>query len=490
MHIFLENNPYKFDVEQTAIMLMPARSPRVTDAPPPRAVLEEDYAVCGLKIAEKSAMATCMLKLDGKRVTKACRYVYEEGDEDRREGEIRHTVRRSVYKAYTELTGKRPAWGALSGVRPAKLARGFISDGLSPADTVKKLMSRYYIAEEKALLAVQCAAEAIELKAGLSPSDTAVYIGVPYCPTRCAYCSFFSRAADDAPPGQISKYLDALIAEISAAALALSAAGRTVKALYIGGGTPTTLSADALALLLENSRRLPLVRDCEITLECGRPDTMTREKLQAAKAGGVTRVSVNPQSFSERVLSAIGRVHGIDAVYEAYELARGLGFEVNMDLIAGLPEDSLAAFADGVRSAVGLRPENITVHTLAIKKGSAFAAAAPTLPPPDTVAAMLDAARAELVSAGYFPYYLYRQKYMSGSFENVGYSLEGRICEYNIYMMEELLPVIACGAGAATKLVSPDEREISRLTNPKFPEEYIARIDELTAAKRALHLKL
>lgn len=482
MRIYMTDNTYKFDVEQTAIILFPERTPRVECAPPPRASVEEDYGVSVLSILPKSVAATFTLQLDGKLCRETARSVFADGlTEEERKTEIRHTLRRSVYKAYVELTGDKPAWGALAGVRPAKLARKLIEEGRSEEQARRLLESRYCIRRDKAQLALAAARTALDLKAQMTPQDAAVYIGIPFCPSRCAYCSFISKSASAAGQEEIGRYLEVLTEEIAATGRQLDAAGGRVQAIYIGGGTPTVLSAAQLEKLLAAVRAaFHPAGGCEFTLEAGRPDTITREKLDAAAGGGVNRISVNPQTFSNRVLALAGRKHTVEDIYRVYELARETGaFAINMDLIAGLPGDSLAGFAGSVTDACGLRPENVTVHTLALKKGSALTEGGARLLPPKTIEAMLAAGERILRENGYEPYYLYRQKYSGGSFENVGYARDGQICRYNLYMMDELMPVVSCGAGAVTKLGFDGAGEVVRIANPKYPEDYIRRRDEI-----------
>ena len=489
MHIYMTDPTYKFDVEQTAIILFPERTPRVECMAPPRASIQEDYGVAALSILPKSVAATFLLQLDGKLCRETARSVFSPGmTEEEKKTEIRHTIRRSVYKAFVSLTGIKPAWGALAGVRPAKLARKLIEEGRTEEEARRQLESRYCIRHDKAMLALAAARASLDLKAAMKPLDASVYVGIPFCPTRCAYCSFISKSASAAGAAEIDRYLDVLKAEIAAAGEQMTQAGTQIQSVYIGGGTPTTLSAEQLTRLLEAIRQaFPLADGMEFTLEAGRPDTITREKLTAAAAGGVNRISINPQTFSNRVLALVGRKHTVEDIYRVFDMAREVGdFKINMDLIAGLPGDSLAGFANSVTSACSLAPDNITVHTLALKKGSALTeqirenggakwhtAAA--------IEEMLGAGEQILHENGYAPYYLYRQKYSGGSFENVGYARDGAICRYNIYMMDELMPVVSCGAGAVTKLGFDGDGQVLRIANPKYPEDYIRRADEVIA---------
>jgi oxygen-independent coproporphyrinogen-3 oxidase len=324
----------------------------------------------------------------------------------------------------------------------------------------------------------------MDVKAGLKPEEVSLYVGIPFCPSRCAYCSFISAAVGSALK-LVEPYLDALFLEIDATGEAARRAGLAVKSVYIGGGTPTTLSAQQLSALMKKLRAaFDLSRCVEFTVEAGRPDTITREKLAAIAANGGDRVSVNPQSMDDEVLRAMGRAHTAAEILTAYELVRASGVScVNMDLIAGLPKDTAGGFRCSLDTVLALSPENITVHTLALKKGSRLMEEGGQLPDDKAVAAMLDYAHLALREAGYRPYYLYRQKFMSGSFENVGWCKPGFESIYNICMMEELHTILSLGAGGVTKLVDAENGRIVRLNNPKYPQEYIRDREKMIAEK-------
>ncbi len=484
MLIYMVDNPYRFDVEQTAIILMPSLNPSVTNEEPPRAPISEDYAVSTLIPGPKSIRADFFLQIGGQSCTETCISVFDEdADEEYKKTETRHTIRRSVFKAYVKLTNDKPAWGALAGVRPVKLARGFLEEGKSPTEVSRLLENRYYVRKDKVKMLLECATHSLALKSELEPFDAALYVGIPYCPTRCSYCSFTSKATHTQE--ELDEYLKALTLEIHALSKSLEISkGRVkLKAVYIGGGTPTVLNEVQLSALLATiGNAFTLAKDCEYTVEAGRPDTITIEKLEAIVSGGAERISINPQSFSQRVLRNIGRKHGVDEIYRAFEKANSVpGLKVNMDLIAGLPGDNLAGFAVSVKSAVELSPENITVHTLAVKKGATIAKESFEHTKPEIIHEMLKLSEEMLREQNYNPYYLYRQKYSGGSFENVGYARLNEICRYNIYMMDELLPVLGVGAGAVTKLGA--DGQITRLTNPKYGVDYMRQIEDVLLKK-------
>ena len=397
---------------------------------------------------------------------------------------VQHALKMAFYQAGCALLGQEPPWGALTGVRPVKRPTRARLAGATEAEAIAQLEREYRVSPVRAALAADCARATLAAQRQLGEKQVSVYVGIPFCPTRCAYCSFVS-----ADVGRTLKlvepYLQLLLEEVDATGRALREAGLTVRSFYMGGGTPTTLSADQLDRLLARCEQsLPLQSCIEYTVEAGRPDTITREKLIAIREGGGNRISVNPQTMSDPVLAAIGRSHRAQDIRRAYALARETGVgAVNMDLIAGLPADTPAVFRRTVEEVLAMAPENITVHTLALKKGARLRQEETPLPSGTDVAAMLDFAWAALRQAGYLPYYLYRQKFMSGSFENVGWCKPGFVNVYNICMMEELHTVLSLGAGGVTKLV--EGGVVRRLANPKYPQEYLRNMGAIQAEKAA-----
>ena len=323
---------------------------------------------------------------------------------------------------------------------------------------------------------------AVEAAGGLGPRDIAVYVGIPFCPTRCAYCSFVSQSVEKSfslvPP-----YVDALVREIAAGGAMARRQNLRVRAFYMGGGTPTTLTAEQMDRVLTAFEEAFDTADCgEITVEAGRPDTITAEKLEVLRRHGVTRVSVNPQTMEDQVLRAIGRRHTAADIVSACQLVAKYGFpHVNMDLIAGLPQDTEAGFRRSLERCLEFGTDNITVHTLALKKGSRILLEGLAVPGAGEVAGMLDYAEKTLRAAGYGPYYLYRQKYMSGSFENIGWTRPGGVCWYNVYIMSELCSILSFGAGGSTKMVVPGTNRIQRVFNLKYPKEYTERPEKALA---------
>jgi oxygen-independent coproporphyrinogen-3 oxidase len=379
--------------------------------------------------------------------------------------EVQRALKMSFYRAAVQLLPTAPAWGAVSGVKPARLALCGID-----------LEREFFVSPGRAALAGSAARFAESAYRTLAANDAVLYVGIPFCPTRCSYCSFISLGAAG-NTALIEPYLDALNREIESVSGTVAERGERIRAIYIGGGTPTTLSAAQLtALLTELHGKFDLSACSDITVEAGRPDTITPEKVYALKAAGVTRISVNPQTMNDAVLRKIGRGHSAEDSLRAFGTAKEAGFRhINMDLIAGLPLDTPDSFRGSIDKCLALAPDNLTLHTLTLKRGSLMKE---TSEQPDitseTVGEMLDYAFAELRKRGYEPYYLYRQKYSVG-FENSGWTLPGAECLYNIVMMEELRSVYALGAGGSSKQVSRENGNfrVTRSFNKKYPKEYI-----------------
>lgn len=479
MNLFFSGHQEKYAVEQTLLTLFPQERPVYPTTPP-----GGDNELC-LSFSRGTTWATAraVLRRDGQTYTRQCRVAVAglpPDDPVVTTRLTRRTLQRAFYLAAVDCLGAEPPWGMLSGVRPVKLPTRALEAGATPRQAEAMLRNQYRVSPLRRRLAVDCAQASLAVKERLLPQEVSLYVGIPFCPTRCAYCSFISSSGS--ANRLIPAYLDALDEEIDAAAAALRAAGRTVRTVYLGGGTPTTLDAPQLAHLLDHLRTaFALDPQAEFTVEAGRPDTITREKLLALRTGGANRISVNPQTMSDQVLAAIGRSHSAQQIREAYALARQVDVgAINMDLIAGLPADTLAGFQATVEEVITLDPENITVHTLALKRGARLRQEDTPLPDGPTVAAMLDFAWDALDRAGYVPYYLYRQKFMSGGFENVGWCKPGWASEYNICMMEELHTVLSLGAGGVTKFVG--EGTVRRAANPKYPQEYLPQLRAEKAA--------
>ena len=485
MKLYLRGHDYKYAAEQMLLTLFPGQRPLYPAEPPAEG---EDFLVLTLTRENGRAEGEAQLRWQGK--TYASRdSIPDPGEPGETEADraYQQLLKLCFYRCGTAALGREPPWGAMTGVRPVKIPTKALLRGESEAEAERRLREIYHVTPQRVRLAMDCARASVAARKSLRPDEVSLYVGIPFCPTRCAYCSFISADVKRALQ-LLEPYLDALEREIAAAGDLLRRSGLFVRTIYFGGGTPTTLSAPQLERVMGAlEAHLDLSRLTEYTVEAGRPDTITPEKLSVLRSHGVGRVSVNPQSMSDEVLAAMGRSHTAADIRRAMADVRAAGFGVvNMDLIAGLPRDSAAGFAASLEEVLSLAPENITVHTLALKKGSRLMADPEALPSAGAVSAMLDGADEALRGAGYVPYYLYRQKYMSGSFENVGWCRPGTENLYNIAMMEELHTVLALGGGGMTKLVDPDSGRILRIPNAKYPYEYIQSIETCLAEKEAL----
>ena len=398
----------------------------------------------------------------------------------------RRALQQSFYLAAVQLLPEIPAWGALAGVRPTKITTKHLLEGGTEKSAKDLLKDVYYVTPARRELAVDCSISTVNAARLLEPKDLSLYIGIPFCPTRCAYCSFVSRSVGKRTE-LLEPYLEALMKELTATGTLLANSGRKVRTIYIGGGTPTTLSAEQMARLLDAVHdSFDLSRCIEFTVEGGRPDTLDAQKLQTIRQHGADRMSINPQSMIDSVLRASGRPHRSDDVRRSYAQAVEAGYKaINMDLIAGLPTDTVEGFCRSLDEVAALNPANITVHTLALKKGADLFERRENLPTAAEVTEMVAYANQTLRTLGYKPYYLYRQKYMSGSFENVGWSRDNLDCLYNIYMMEEVHTILSLGGGGMNKVNFPDG-SLKRFHNPKFPEQYIEMIDDVLRQKQEL----
>lgn len=395
-----------------------------------------------------------------------------------------------MYKVLTDLTGYVPKWGLLTGIRPSKLLIALQKE-MGTENAARYFTERFFVAPEKTALAESVAAREDAIIQTSKPDSCSLYVSIPFCPTRCSYCSFVSHAISSPSVKKlIPDYVALLSQEIAETGKMAKELGLRLESVYFGGGTPTTLSAEELGTLLaavDKAFDLSGVR--EYTVEAGRPDTITKEKLDALYRGGVTRISINPQTFNNQVLENIGRKHTAAMTEEAFIAARNAGFHnINMDLIAGLPGDTTDSFASSIDKAISFTPENITVHTLSLKRSSNMGTSGTQIDRSQGLAAdeMLHYAYKALTEQAYSPYYMYRQARTLGNLENTGYTKDGFECLYNIFMMEECHTVFAVGAGAVTKLKAPHGKEIERIFNYKYPYEYISGFSELQKRKAAI----
>ena len=395
-------------------------------------------------------------------------------------------VGRAVFAAGKELLGHTPPWGILTGVRPAKVANTILRSGNGILKTKKILRDEYFLNPQKAALAVSVANAEYKIMKRTAQDTCSLYISIPFCPSRCAYCSFVSYTTKRLL-SMIDEYLDAMLLDLDSTLRTIKKLGLRLTTIYIGGGTPTTLNPEQLERLMSKiDEYVDTAELLEFTLEAGRPDTITREKLEVAKKHGVSRVSVNPQTLNDDILREIGRHHSVEDFYKAYAIAKEVGFrDINVDLIAGLPGDDFKNFSETVDKIIDLQPTNITVHTFCVKKASDALRNNSSIYSLSGGDATKSVSYSQLKTkfAGYKPYYMYRQKNTVGNLENVGFSTEGHEGLYNVYMMEEFQTIFAVGAGAVTKLVKfengyKSEPKMQRFFRPKYPYEYIREANE------------
>lgn len=398
----------------------------------------------------------------------------------------KNIAKRFLYDRLCALTGKAPDWGTLTGVRPVKLAgEVFDRTGESVDQTFHTLIREYRMSEEKARLLLDLVRYQRSTLGKSDPRAIGLYIGIPFCPTRCVYCSFPSNQVSY---DKIGLYLEALLQEIVFVGEEMNRLGWYPESVYVGGGTPTTLSAEDLTRLLSAVRNaFDLSKTREFTVEAGRPDTITEEKLQAILQAGAERISINPQSMKDQTLELIGRSHTAEEIRTAFSMAKQAGVPlINADLIAGLPREEGQDFQSSLDEIIGFQPANITVHTLAVKRASKLKEIADGYQyrQGEVVRDMLERARTTLALAGYDPYYLYRQKQMAGNFENVGYAKKNTASLYNIRIMEENQTIIALGAGGISKKFYPEENRLVRVPNVSNYEIYIQRLSEMLLRKK------
>ena len=400
----------------------------------------------------------------------------------------KNVVKKMFYQMLMERTGTRLPWGSLTGIRPTKIALTRLEEGWS-GDDIRSFMKETYMAsDEKINLSLEIAAREKKL---LEPLDYergySLYVGIPFCPTTCLYCSFTSYPISKWT-GRTGLYLEALFKELEYTAGKMK--GRPLDTIYFGGGTPTSLPAEDIhAILCKLEDLFDTAHALEFTVEAGRPDSITEEKLQVLRDHGITRISINPQTMNQKTLDLIGRRHTVEMVKERFWMAREMGFDnINMDLIMGLPEEDMDDVRHTLHEVKKLAPDSLTVHSLAIKRAARlnmFKEQYGDLKISNTPG-MIDLSAACAREMGMEPYYLYRQKNMAGNFENVGYSLPGKACIYNILIMEEMQTIAACGAGTTTKVVFPSENRRERCENVKEVEQYISRIDEMIGRKEKI----
>lgn len=466
MTLIFSNHKFQYEIERLFRSFFPPMELKLsTDT----ADAQGDYCLTECAEDGNSVTLSVQLSCDGKSYSMS-RTVPVSTPVKEQEREISVLL----YKALREYTGRDLPWGILTGVRPVK-----VLSKLTDAQALQSLL----VSSRKLQLARRIEQVQKPLEDSIPTNSFSLYVSIPFCPTRCSYCSFVSHSVSQAA-ARLDEYLRRVCEEMKQLATISRHLGLIPDTIYFGGGTPTVLSAEQLKRLFAALECFDLSHIREFTVEAGRPDTITIEKLKAIKSAGAGRISVNPQTMNDQVLKAIGRAHDSAQTEQAFLMAREIGFDViNMDLIAGLPTDNFDSFAASLDAVCGLSPENITVHSLSLKRAAALFRENSGNTPGEAEK-MIDYAHSKLAECGYVPYYLYRQKNTADNQENTGYAKPG--CEnlYNTYIMEELQTILAVGAGASTKLVDRKNGRIKRITNHKYPYEYLDRFTDILENKR------
>ncbi len=477
MRLCLINNNFRYEIEKLTRLFLPFEKIEFFETEEP-----DDFCLV-TKIEDLSAKAT--LYFEG-QVFKFSRNIEKITEDDEKNAELFLAL--AVFDCFTSATGYFPDWGILTGVRPAKLLSRLKKEKGEQA--ALDYFSNYLMVNPKKISLCDATIRGEDAITSMSSSDSfSLYISIPFCPTRCSYCSFVSHSVEHAKK-LIPQYVERLCEEIKITGEIARQNKLSLKTIYFGGGTPTTLSSDQLSLIMKTvSESFDISKVLEYTVEAGRPDTITRDKLLAIKKGGATRISINPQTMNNDVLLAIGRNHTSEQTVDAFKLARECGFSnINMDLIAGLPNDTFESFKNTLSQVILLDPESVTVHSLSMKRSSHLTQQGklPEIEVGKIASDMVDYANEILNSNGILPYYMYRQSKTVGNLENVGYSKAGYECLYNVFIMDETHSILACGASAVTKLREPYGDYIERVFNYKYPYEYINNFDEIISRKNRI----
>lgn len=468
MILVIDSHPFRYEIEALCRMFLHGRELKITEDAS-ESYCDGDYiytAVAGEKAIVKA-------KIDGK---------YEEAERNTGKEPARD-MEKAAFTVLTKLLGIRPKWGVLTGIRPVKLAMALYDRGFTSEEIYGIMKEEYLVSDEKLRLLISTMEHETAIRLSSGPNSISLYISIPFCPSRCSYCTFTSHSIEKAAK-LIPQYVSLLCTELDDIAVLIKELGLRLETVYMGGGTPTVLTAEQLDRVLSTvNAKFDMSAVREITVEAGRPDTITKEKLEVLKKNGVGRISINPQTMDDSVLAAIGRKHTSADVKAAFMLAKEVGFDsINMDLISGLPGDNTEKFKSTVEQVIAMEPDNITLHTLTVKRGAELAPMAQSVFA-SAVDDMNEYAYAEFEKAGYFPYYLYRQKGTVDNLENVGFCKAGKEGIYNIFIMDETHSIISAGAGGVTKMKAPYGKKIERIFNFKYPYEYIDRFELMNERK-------
>lgn len=474
MILVMRGHDFFYEIESLCRLFYPYEKFEYTDRPPE----EGDFLSAVIERGEEQDCYLAAARVAG---------VYDQSSETAQktaEKEEKRLLAVLLYKILCEKTGKKPLWGVLTGIHPVKTFR-LLSGEIGEEEAARYFANEYLVSQEKISMARRTLRNQQKYLHAMDPRSFALYLSIPFCPTRCSYCSFVSQSVEKSRK-LIPQYVKLLCEELRYTGKIARELSLRMTSAYLGGGTPTVLTAQELDEVLAALKESFDFSDCgEFTVEAGRPDTITREKLRVMKRREVNRISINPQSMNENVLRAIGRRHSPQEIVDAFYLAREEGFDnINMDLIIGLPEDNPERFSETLSKLLELSPENITVHSLALKHAAQMMQdAEKDYHKNEKVSEMAETSVAMLGQAGYEPYYLYRQSRMAGNLENIGWCKEGRECAYNIATMEEIESIVACGAGGVSKIIDFSKDLIRRIFNFKYSYEYVARHDEILRRK-------
>lgn len=480
MTLIFSGNDYKYELEGVMKLFIPAKLFELiyTDS---YEKVQGDYAFIRKRKGKSKTLLYVYVSYKGNTAHKAtCLNNVIEGYDN----ECELILSKLLFSVMTKLTGIKAKWGVITGIRPVKRVNEMIAQGKTKEQIYEIMSERFLCIKDKIDIAYDTAKTQSRILSGLDSRSFSLYVSIPFCPSRCSYCSFVSQSIEGCM-NLIPEYVDKLCKEIVYTAKIVQKLGLILDTVYFGGGTPTTLDKSQLGLIMKTiADNFDMSKVREYTVEAGRADTITYDKLQVLKDNGCTRISVNPQTLNDSVLEAIGRRHTSKQFFDSFETARKIGFDsVNTDIIAGLPTDTLESFKKTVDKLINMSPENITVHTLSIKRAARLNHAEKERILDNSAAEMVEYATKALSENGYKPYYLYRQKNMLDNLENIGWSKPGYESLYNIYIMEEVQTIIAVGAGGSTKLVDMKNHRLERVFNYKFPLEYNKHFDIMIKRK-------
>lgn len=474
MTLIFSGNDFKYELESVMKLFIPARLFNLVFTESYEKV-NGDYAFIRRKKCKFKTLLYVFVNYNGKCAHKSA---FLSNSIDNYENECELVLSQLLFKAMTEMTSKQAKWGVITGVRPVKRVNQMLADGYSEEEIYDVMSKRFLCHKDKIDIAYETAKTQSIILSELDDKSFSLYISIPFCPTRCSYCSFVSQSIEGCL-NLIPEYVDNLCREIEYTAEIVKRLGLKLDTIYFGGGTPTTLEAFQLERIMKTiAEHFDMSSVREYTVEAGRADTITAEKLYTLKNNGCTRLSVNPQTLNDNVLKAIGRKHTSEQFFDSYFLARSIGFNsINTDIIAGLPTDTIESFKNTIDGLIDIAPENITVHTLSIKRAAKLNHDEDKAVLENPAAEMVEYATKALLENGYKPYYLYRQKNMLDNLENIGWSRQGHESLYNIFIMEEVQTILAMGAGGSTKLIDRKNNRLERVFNYKFPLEYNKHFD-------------